>query len=112
MLSNHSIQDRTLFKIVTNSKLFEGQPTILCEASALGVPSIYPDTGSISEFFPDQYKYKFNQFSMEDLREKLLLFSKEKNAERIGSENRKHILGLLSEDILINKFNNIMNSKT
>jgi len=98
--------------IVTNSKLFEGQPTILCEASALGVPSIYPDTGSISEFFPDQYKYKFNQFSMEDLREKLLLFSKEKNAERIGSENRKHILGLLSEDILINKFNNIMNSKT
>ena len=58
------------------------------------------------------FAYKFKQFSTEDLRDKLLSYSNEENVERIGTENKKHILELLSEDVIINKFNNIMNSKT
>ena len=41
--------------IVTATKLLEGQPTLLCEASSLGIPSIFPRTGGISEFFPQSY---------------------------------------------------------
>ena len=36
--------------VVTATKLLEGQPTLLCEASMLGVVSIYPKAGGISEF--------------------------------------------------------------
>ena len=38
--------------VVTATKLYEGQPTLLCEASVSSVPSIFPDYGGISEFFP------------------------------------------------------------
>ena len=38
--------------VVTATKLLEGQPTILCEASSFGIPSIYPRSGGIEEFFP------------------------------------------------------------
>ena len=38
--------------VITATKLFEGQPTLLCEASSLGAVSIFPKTGGISEFFP------------------------------------------------------------
>ena len=37
--------------VVTATKLYEGQPTLLCEASLQGIPSIFPNTGGISEFF-------------------------------------------------------------
>ena len=36
--------------VVTTTKLFEGQPTLLCEASALGITSVFPDTGGIKSF--------------------------------------------------------------
>lgn len=38
--------------VVTATKLYEGQPTLLCEASSLGIPSIFPKTGGVEEFFP------------------------------------------------------------
>ena len=31
--------------VVTATRLYEGQPTLLCEASSLGVPSIFPRSG-------------------------------------------------------------------
>ena len=37
--------------VVTATRLYEGQPTLLCEASSLGVPSVFPNTGGIEEFF-------------------------------------------------------------
>jgi glycosyltransferase involved in cell wall biosynthesis len=38
--------------VITGTKLYEGQPTLLCEASYLRVPSIFPNLGGIHEFFP------------------------------------------------------------
>jgi glycosyltransferase involved in cell wall biosynthesis len=49
--------------VVTATKLFEGQPTLLCEASSLGVPSVFPKTGGISEFYPPNYSFSFEQFN-------------------------------------------------
>ena len=37
--------------VITATKLFEGQPMLLCEASLIGIPSIYPQSGGIKEFF-------------------------------------------------------------
>ena len=37
--------------VVTANKLYEGQPNLLSEASLFKVPSIFPDSGGIKEFF-------------------------------------------------------------
>jgi len=47
--------------VVTATKLYEGQPKLLMEASSLGVPSIFPSYGGMGEFFPDEYSFKFIQ---------------------------------------------------
>ena len=59
--------------VVTATKLYEGQPRLLCEASALGTLSIYPSFGGMDEFFPEGYQFSFKQFDYKDLREKLTL---------------------------------------
>ena len=52
--------------VVTATRLYEGQPTLLCEASGFGVPSIFPLTGGINEFFPSNYILGFEQFDYSD----------------------------------------------
>ena len=59
--------------VVTATKLYEGQPTLLCEASLMSVPSIFPKTGGIEEFFPKNYELSFEQFNYDDLLKKLNL---------------------------------------
>ena len=59
--------------VVTATKLFEGQPTLLCEASSLGIPSVFPRFGGIEEFFPEDVKLSFEQFNYEDLKLKMKL---------------------------------------
>jgi len=58
--------------VITCTKLYEGQPTLLCEASLLGVPSIFPKNGGISEFFPDDYEYSYDMNIKNDLTNKLI----------------------------------------
>ena len=53
--------------------MYEGQPRLLNEASALGVPSIYPDFGGISEYFPNNYPLSFKQFDYFNANEKFLM---------------------------------------
>ena len=77
--------------VVTATKLYEGQPTLLCEASSLGVPSIFPDTGGIKEFFPEKYQLAFEQFNYEDLKNKLLLLNNKEEIKLIGKQNYQHI---------------------
>ena len=36
--------------VITATKMFEGQPRLLCEASSLGIPSIYPSFGEWMTF--------------------------------------------------------------
>ena len=95
--------------VVTATKLHEGQPTLLCEASAMGIPSIYPKTGGISEFFPNDYKFSFKQFDYKDLEEKIKLIISSKNLEEVGAENKKYINMYLDKKILLEKFENLIN---
>ena len=53
--------------VVTNTKMYEGQPTLLCEASLLSVPAIFPRNGGIEEFFSEKYPLSFSQSHLKDL---------------------------------------------
>ena len=97
--------------VVTATKLYEGQPTLLCEAAALGVPSIFPNSGGIKEFFPEDYKFSYDQFNNEDLKKKLLSILNSKQLEAIGINSRTFTLGYLNEDRLLSKFNIMLETK-
>ena len=94
--------------IVSATRLYEGQPTLLCEASIMGVPSIFPKSGGISEFFPKNYLLSYNQFDYKDLEEKLRFISKKSKLEVIGLENKDYIFNYLNEKKLIDSFNIII----
>ena len=74
--------------VVTATKLFEGQPTLLCEASSMKIPSIFPRFGGIHEFFPPENKLSFQQYDYQDLTQKIKLIDKSDFAEE-GLENEK-----------------------
>lgn len=57
--------------VITTTKMFEGHPRLLSEASIMGVPSIYPSFGGMDEYFPKEYGLNFIQFDYEDLLLKL-----------------------------------------
>lgn len=90
--------------VVTNTKLYEGQPTILSEASLLGIPSIFPDTGGIAEFFPEKYSLKFEQFNYKELEEKLSTLDRTKLMETIGNKNQEFIKKEFSINSILNNF--------
>lgn len=90
--------------VVTATKLFEGQPTLLCEASLMGVPSIFPNTGGISEFFPQNYELTFEQFNYNDLIQKLNLIKDTEYTVNIGQKNKEFINQYLNEKRLIQNF--------
>ena len=57
--------------LVTATKLYEGQPRVLLEASSYAVPSIYPSFGGMDDFFPPDYPLSFSQFNYQNFCEKL-----------------------------------------
>lgn len=77
--------------VVTATKLFEGQPTLLCEASLLGIPAVFPISGGIEEFFPNDYKLSFKQFDYLDLKNKLILLNNLGDDSQIGIENKRFL---------------------
>jgi|TARA_B110000495_G_C22824442_1_gene481164 glycosyltransferase involved in cell wall biosynthesis len=97
--------------VITATKLYEGQPTLLCEASSFGIPSVFPETGGISEFFPENYIYKFNQFDYKDLEKKLIDIFHSNSSPSEGNSNKEFIMNMLSEETLINNFREILNAK-
>ncbi len=93
--------------VITATKMFEGQPRLLCEASSIGVPSIYPSFGGMDEFFPEEYSFSFEQFNYDDL---ILKIENLNNKEIIKKESiRVHsfISEKLNQTKLINIFNEV-----
>ncbi len=62
--------------VITATKMYEGQPKLLCEASGLGVPSIYPSFGGMDEYFPNNYPLSFEQYNYIDLEKKNIRINK------------------------------------
>ena len=68
--------------VVTGTKLYEGHPRLLSEASALGTLSIYPSFGGMDEF-SDNYQFAFEQFNYEDLKSKFILLTEENKVKSL-----------------------------
>jgi glycosyltransferase involved in cell wall biosynthesis len=96
--------------VITCTKLFEGQPTLLCEASSMGVPSIFPKTGGISEFFPTNYEFTFEQYNYEQLENKIITFLNTNQKKDIGKKNQDYLKEYLSEEFFVSKFDNLLDS--
>ena len=94
--------------VVTATKLYEGQPRLLCEASSLGTISIYPSFGGMNEFFPEDYKYSFEQFNYKDLEKKLNLLNEEQVFEEAVIEVKINILEKLNEKNIYLSFSRIL----
>jgi glycosyltransferase involved in cell wall biosynthesis len=90
--------------VVTATKLYEGQPRLLSEASALGTLSIYPSFGGMDEFFPVDYEFSFEQFNYDDLKNKLLLLRDIKTKEVSSKRVIKHTQKLLNTEVIRTKF--------
>ena len=84
--------------VVTTTKLYEGQPTLLCEASAANIVSIFPRTGGIEEFFPPNNKFSYEQFNYDDLIKKLELLNNLKLVNQQADLNNAFIKEKLSKE--------------
>jgi len=97
--------------VVTATKLYEGQPTLLCEASSLGVVSIFPETGGISEFFPEDNKFSFEQFNYEDLTKKINLLNDKDALNRQSITNKEYLEEYLNEKKIINNLSKVFHER-
>lgn len=72
--------------VITCTKLFEGQPRLLSEASINGIPSIFPKTGGLAEYFPKDYQLSFEQNDYIELIQKISVLNNSEQMTNI-SEN-------------------------
>jgi len=94
--------------VITGTKLYEGQPTLLCEASLMGIPSIFPRVGGISEFFPNDYKLSFEEFNYDDLKKKIEIIENTEKTDQEGAKAKDHIKKILDKEELFNKFEKVL----
>ncbi len=95
--------------VITATKLYEGQPRVLLEASSYGVPSIYPSFGGMDEFFPEDYELSFKQFNYDDLNNKLLALTDQNFLIQESKKVIDFVSANLNEEILINQLNSFIN---
>ena len=95
--------------VVTATKMFEGQPRLLCEASSYGVPSIFPKFGGLQEYFPTDYSLSFQQFNYEDLKNKINLLRNNKVVNKNGLEAYSFLKSKIQKDILKKNFDRVLN---
>ncbi len=94
--------------VVTATKMYEGQPRLLCEASINGIPSLFPDFGGMGEFFPNDYKLKFKQFDYFDLVDKLKIFEDKTLLMQINKNLKLHINNILNETNMKESFDELL----
>lgn len=96
--------------VVTSTKMLEGQPTLLCEASLNGVPSIFPDNGGIKEFFPKDYQLIYNPDDDLGLLNTLNKIPEFSDLKEIGLKNKKFILSHLNKQKIFTEFEKLIYS--
>ncbi len=99
----------TSVAVITATKLYEGQPTLLCEASLLGVPSIFPDSGGIKEFFPEQYPLLYVPFDKNSLVGVIKKVENKDIIKKTSKQSFEYISTYLQEKKLMTNFQEIMN---
>ena len=93
--------------VVTATKMFEGQPTLLSEASLLGVLSVFPDFGGMPEYFPKNYQFKFEQYNYKDLTKKLILLEDQQFRNDTAENVKEYYINKYSEDRYYETFESI-----
>jgi len=96
--------------VVTATKLLEGQPRLLCEASSLGIPSIYPSFGGMDEYFPENYPLSFEQYNYKNLVQKIKKLEDSELLAKKSIEVQSFIEEALNIEKLLDKFDNITDS--
>ena len=96
--------------VVTGTKLLEGQPTLLCEASMLETPSIFPKNSGISEFFPPNSKLSYEPGNFNELGLKIKLTLDDKLLLQEANENKEFLRNKLSKTSLVDNFKEILNA--
>lgn len=94
--------------VVTATKLYEGQPRLLTEASSVGTISIFPSFGGMSEFFPKKYEFSFEQFDYKDLEKKLLLLTNKKLVNEVEKRVIDYSEKFFDQVELFIKFSNLV----
>tara|TARA_A100001011_G_C14225863_1_gene806577 strand:- start:104 stop:1261 length:1158 start_codon:yes stop_codon:yes gene_type:complete len=97
------------YSVITNTNLYEGQPTLLFEASKMKINSVYPNNGGISEFFPNNNPFSFKPNSREDLYNKLILLNDSKLVQNQSIKNYEFIEKVYSSESYLNNFEKIIN---
>ena len=94
--------------VATATKLYEGQPRLLCEASSVGTISIYPSFGGMNEFFPENYIFAFEQFNYADLARKLKLLENNEFVDTAEALVKEHINKIFDENLIHRKFSKLL----
>ena len=76
----------------------------------MGVPSIFPKSGGIEEFFPKDYILSFDQYNYDDLIDKLNFLQDKSLAKEIGLKNKAHIEEILKKDSIHYQFEKMVKS--
>ena len=92
--------------VISCTKMYEGQPRLLSEASSNSIPSIYPSFGGMDEFFPVNYNLKFKQFDYDSLINQLRKLDNKDILLEKSKEVRSHIESLLNKEKLLSEFEN------
>jgi len=95
------------YAVVSCTKLYEGQPTLLCEASMLNKVSIFPNTGGVKEFYPNNYPFLYEKFDYKDFLVKLNLLNNSNLVTQQSTENYEFMNNLISEENILNFQNEI-----
>lgn len=96
--------------VINPTHLIEGQPTVLTEASMMEKVSIFPDNKSIKEFFPENYKFTYQDKNEDSLKNLLTQLSNSSLLREVGSENKIFIQDLLNQERLLKNFQEIESS--
>ncbi len=111
-----SVSNNEIIKIINNSvavvnptRLYEGQPTLLCEASMQKKVSIFPNNGGINEFFPQNYPFIFEDHNTGSLSSKIkMVIDKPSLVEKYEDLNYQYLKNKLDKKILIKNFSQIL----
>jgi len=94
--------------VITATKIYEGQPRLLTEASVYGVPAIFPSFGGIDEYFPKNYSLSFEQFNYKDLIKKIESIHDSSLMEKLSNEVFLKTSSILNEKKLLDQFESFL----
>ena len=94
--------------VLSATKLYEGQPTLLCEALLNEIPCIFPNSGGITEFLPTTYPLIFKQYDYDDLVAKINFLYDKNETDDYLLEGKQYIQKKLDKSYIVNKYTEII----